>query len=221
MDPQNPPQEASPAQTTPLEMPANWPGGFGAYKYSKQAVKLNLGSILLVFVIGIVLNLVLDIALKNIGRIVVYLIGPILETALVYLYICGVRNQKVELGESLSKGVNLWLKMLLLEILVILSIIGSLVLLVIPFFFVFPRLTLASYFLVDKDMEVVEAYKASWHNTKGHIGKIYGVVGATIAMALLMVTIIGIPFAAYFLVMYSAAYAVLYAFILREAAQAT
>jgi uncharacterized membrane protein len=100
-----------------------------------------------------------------------------------------------------------------LFILIALSIVASAVLFIIPVFFVLPRLALAYYFLIDKHMGVIEAYKASWHATKGNAGKVWGIIGATILMALLMITIIGIPFSIYFLIMYSAVFAVLYEFL--------
>jgi hypothetical protein len=62
-------------------------------------------------------------------------------------------------------------------------------------------------------MNILDAYKASWDQTKGHSGMIWNIYGAGFAMALLMITIIGIPFAIYFLIMYSAALAVAYNFI--------
>jgi hypothetical protein len=105
-----------------------------------------------------------------------------------------------------------------LTILITLSLIVSFLLLVIPFFFVLPRLTLAEYFLVDKNMGVIEAYKASWNATKGHSLKVWGIYGAGILMALLCVTVIGIPVAFYLLIMYSAAFAVLYEFLNRSPA---
>jgi membrane-anchored glycerophosphoryl diester phosphodiesterase (GDPDase) len=92
------------------------------------------------------------------------------------------------------------------------------VLLVVPFFFVLPRLVLAPYFLVDQKLGPIVATRRSWQATKGHAGKIWGIIGASLAMALLAVTIIGIPFAIYFLFMYGAASALAYDFVAKQTA---
>lgn len=97
-----------------------------------------------------------------------------------------------------------------------LIIVASAALFIIPVFFIAPRLVLAQYFIVDKNMGPVESIRASWNATKGNVGKVYGIFGATLVMSLLMLTIIGIPFALYFLLMYSAAYPLLYVWAMRR-----
>jgi len=194
-------------------IPATWPGGFGVYKYSKQAVQLNLGTVVLLWIIYIAVDGGFNLILKQSGSLLGLLVGSLMTAALTLTFLAGIRGQRLEIGEALSKALPFWLKMIGLTLLVTITVIISLLLLIIPFFFVFPRLTLSYYYLVDKQMGVMDAYKASWDATQGHVGKVYGIVGATILMVLLMVTIIGIPFSIYFLIMYSAATAVLYEFI--------
>lgn len=193
-----------------LSLPSSWPGAFGAYKYSKQAMMVNIGVIIAVYLIGIIVVFLLQTILKAPGSILGYIIDALIGATITVLIIAGLRQQKVELGDAFSKGVKLWLNFFLLEILIGVTAVVSFILLVIPFFFVVPRLALAPYFLVDKGMGVVDAYKASWDATKGNVGKVYGIFFASVLMALLSITIIGIPFSIYFLVMYAAAYAVLY-----------
>lgn len=216
MDEKN--QAAAPAQApaatdTLPNVPETWPGAFGAYKYSKQAVRRNVVTLILLWLLVAAVGIVLDSAFKNVGSLLSFIVNALGTAALSIALITSVRGQQISVGDAISKAVPYWFKMILLMILIFLSIIGSLLLLIIPVFFVLPRLALAYYFLVDKDMGVVEAYKASWNATKGNAGKVWGIIGATIAMALLMITIIGIPFSIYFLIMYSAAYAVLYEFL--------
>ena len=93
---------------------------------------------------------------------------------------------------------------------------ASILLFLIPAFFVIPRLLFAPYLVIDKNMGGVDAVQASWNMSKGHIGKVYGIIGLTLAITLLSITIIGIPFAIYFTVMYSAAFAVLYNFVINK-----
>ena len=153
---------------------------------------------------------------KNLGGLVSYLADSLFAAAFALTYLAGIREETLSTGQALNKAVSFWLKMIGLNVLVILSVVGSILLLIIPFFFVLPRLVLANYFLVDQNMGVVDAYKASWATTKGHAGNVWRIIGATILMALAAVTIIGIPFAIYWLIMYSASFAILYEFLRRS-----
>lgn len=229
--PQTQPQPAPVAPTETLQTPTVWPGAFKIYKHSKQAVKLNLeailGSILLAFAINLGGSLLSEILFKDLPiadlilNIMVAAVGFVLGGVGTWAYIAGVRGQHVSFKESLAKIEPIWLDLIIINILVSLSYLLSIVLLIIPFFFVLPRLALAVYYLIDKDLKPVDAYKASWYGVKGHSLKIYGIIGANIAMALLMLTIIGIPFSIYFLFMYGAATAVLYEFINRQSVATT
>lgn len=193
--------------------PSSWPGAFGAYKYSKVAVMTNIGTLIIIWLATAILNGVGQKALGNASGLVSLLVGSLATVGYVLTFLAGVRGQKLSIGDALSKAFPYWLKMIGLLILVGLSLVLSFILFVIPFFFVLPRLALAHYYLVDKDMGVMDAYKASWDATKGSAGKVWGIIGATFLMALLMITIIGIPFSIYFLIMYSGAYAVFYEYL--------
>lgn len=207
---------AAPAAATSSaipSVPATWPGAFGLFKHSKKAVKQNLGTLVVIWIISILASIVLDTMLKRPGSAASYVVDSLFAAAFALTYLAGIRGQAVSTGEALNKALPFWLKMIGLNILVVLSIVGSLLLLIIPFFFVLPRLVLANYFLVDQNMGVIDAYKASWATTKGHVGNVWGIIGVTILMALAAVTIIGIPFAIYWLIMYSASFAILYEFL--------
>lgn len=193
--------------------PSTWPGAFGAYKYSKAAVMTNIGTLIIIWLLVAIIDGISQKALGNASGLVSLLIAGLATAAYVLTFVAGVRGQKLSIGDAFSKALPLWLKMTGLLIIVGLSLALSFLLFVIPFFFVLPRLSLAHYFLADKNMGIMDAYKASWDATKGSAGKVWGIIGATILMALLMITIIGIPFSIYFLIMYSGAYAVFYEFL--------
>lgn len=198
-------------------MPESWPGAFGVFKYSSRAVQLNLVTIVTIFILDIIVFYVLNAIFKDqiLTDIFTGLLSVILEVSTILAVIAGVRGQKMPVDKALSKAVPLWLKMLVLEIIVRLTYIVSLVLLIIPFFFVLPRLILASYFLVDKNMGIMEAYKASWEETRGHSTQIWGVIAVTVLFAVLCLILIGIPL----YILYSAAFAVLYESINKSHAQ--
>jgi len=191
------------------KIPKEWPGAYGLYKYSKQAVQPNLWNIVGLYVVAVLLNMVFR-NLKNIGGVLQFLLAAYYGAALVFIWLAGTQGKVKSVQDSLKDTYPVFIKYLVLQILVGLLIGASLLLLIIPFFFVYPRLALAQYYLIDKKMGIMDAINASWNNTKGYSVKVWTVTLAAISMALLALTIIGIPFAIYFLVMYSAAMAVLY-----------
>lgn len=226
-EPQNQNKPAAEQQAAPSaaeqhdNVPPSWPGAFGVYKYSKGTIRLNIGTLVVLYLISFAVAIVLSIFDNDVGLIaslISYIVDALIATAAALVLVAGVRGQKVEVGKAINESVPLFVKMLFLQILIMASYILSLLLFVIPFFFVLPRLALAGYFLVDKKMGVLEAYKASWSTMKGNSLKIWGIIGVNILMALLCVTLIGIPIAIYLLIMYSGASVVLYEMLNRNPA---
>lgn len=198
-------------------IPTTWPGAFGVYKYSKKAVLLNLGTLVALVLINLLIVIVLAAFLGVIGRVLGNLVGAALDVAIIATLLASVRGQQISYNETLKKlEPMLVVRYIVSAFLQGILLVVSLALLVVPFFFVLPRLMLAPYFLVDKDLDPLEAIKLSWDKTKGHAGMLWGVIGAAFAMALLAVTIIGIPFAIYFLVMYAASTALAYEYITKQ-----
>lgn len=204
---------------------AEWPGAFGAFKYSSRAVILNLATILILIAIGILINLVQE-AFK--GSDMLYLTYGLLVTvaslilSITYyiVYLNGANGKKIEIGDALKQtlSLSLLINMFVLHIMVGLSIFVGLLLFIIPGLIILPRLMLAPYFLIDQKLDCVEAYRKSWNTTKGHSGKIWGTIGASIVMLLPVFTIIGIPLTIYLLFMYSAIGAILYTYIKKTGA---
>lgn len=195
-----------------------WPRAFGAYKLSRDAVRKNLSAVILLIVGNIAIVYILSFLLGAIlgsklgvvvSDLVVWVIDAFIIAAQFYVYISGVRGKRVELGEALKVAQPLWWRMFLLQVLVGLTVLGGFILLIVPGIYFALKLSFASYYLVDKNCSVMEAYKASWDATKGNLGKIWGLVGVNILFAILCVVLIGI----YFTVMYSAAFAALYEYI--------
>lgn len=204
----------------PLGTSNDWPGAFGIYKASKAAVRLNLVPLVLMFLITLAVSILTDVLFKGdyqiIGDIISFIVSSLISVATIIALVAGVRSEKVGLGDTLKRSVPYWLPMIGISILTAVIFTVSLVLLIVPFFFVLPRLALATYYLVDKKLGIIESLKASWDETKGHALKFYGIIGANLAMFLLVFTLIGIPFAIYFLIMYSAATAVLYEYVRKQ-----
>lgn len=195
-----------------------WNGAWGAYKPSRDAVRKNLSAVLLlvvgniiaVYLIGVIFQVIFG---RTFGVLLsdfaTWVIDALLVAAQIYVYLSGVRDKRVEVGEALKTAQPMWWRMFLLQLLVGLTIVGGFILLIVPGIFFALRLSLASYYLVDKNCGVMEAYKASWEGTKGNLGKIWGLVGVNILFVILCIVLIGI----YFILMYSASFALLYDYI--------
>lgn len=197
---------------TASESPATWPGAFGVFNQSQKAVILNVSALIALYALAIIVS-VICYFLGKLGDLLSNLFSVVLTGATTYVYIAGVRKKQTQFEEALSKGVSVFVKMFIVSLLTVLALVGSILLFVIPFFFVLPRLFLVNYFLIDQNLGPVEAIKASWNATEGHSMKVWGIIGASIVMILPAFTIIGIPVAIYLIFVYAAASAILYEFI--------
>lgn len=199
-----------------------WPGAFGAFKPSSDAVRRSLRTLIWLAILDVVVNLGMSIVFRAVfGSVAggtLYDIGSLFISALfiiaqVYTYIQSVRGKRVKL-ETLYQAVSpYWMRMVLLDLLIVVTVVVGLVLLIIPGIYFALRLSLAPYFLVDKNMEVMDAYKASWDATKGNVMKILGIIGVYLLMVLPIITIIGALATIYFTFMYAAVFAVLYEYL--------
>jgi len=195
----------------------NWPGAWGIYKYSKAAIKLNIKTYVVLLLISGLINTFTNMlggskpsAMLFIASTLSILLGVVISIAVIVVYLAGINNKKVSVSEALNGISKYIVNYVIAAIIVGVAALASFLLFIIPAFFVIPRLIFAPYLVIDKDMGGVDAVQASWSMSKGHVGKVYGILGATLAMSLLAFTIIGIPFAIYFIVMYAASTAVLY-----------
>lgn len=203
-------------------IPASWPGAFGAYKYSKMVILKNVWQILGLYAVAYAVFIALrllhnkDDAAGNALQLVGELISIAFVTAGMLTMLKGLHGKTITFMDAIKASLPFYLNMVVMYVL--LAIIGviSIILLVIPYFIIVPRLVLAPYFMLDQKLDPIEALKASWHATQGNVGKVWGIIGATIAMCLLAITIIGIPFAVYFLFMYAASQVVLYGYLTRD-----
>jgi len=209
------------AHTTLPFVPTSWPGAFGLYKYSKQVIKLNLSTFLTLMATSILLGIVssaLERAIQSVLLVIVTVVvfeilSAIVSIAFYVPTLVGTKGEKVSVSESFARVTPRILISYIGIVLVSIPILVlSLVFLVIPFFFVAPRLSLAGLFVLDQNMGPFQAIAASWHATKGNIAKIWGIVLANIVMFLPALTIIGIPVSIYLVFMYGASLTLLYRF---------
>ena len=211
-----------------------WPGAFGLIKPARQAFMFNMGTIVALWVISTAISFISTFFQASsqttvlgtttyvrtatptsmLLSVVGFIITMLVAAGMIYTYIASVRGKKVAINEALSTGLHFAWKSFLLNILVGFTIAGGVILLVVPGIIFAVRLSLAQYFLVDKNMGVMEAYKASWNATKGQSGKIWGIIGVTFLFALLfIIPILGWIAGFVLIVLYSSASAFAYEYI--------
>ena len=229
-----PPNNTSPAAAQPpnntvpaaAQLPkiTDWPGAWEIYKYSKAAIMRNINTFVVLYIALIILSSFSNFLRASNPNAVPYLIASlfinlsmiVISIATIVVYLAGVNNKKISVSESLKSISKYIVNYFIATFIVGLAAVASILLFIIPAFFVIPRLLFAPYLVIDKNMGGVDAVQASWNMSKGHVGKVYGIIYLTLAMILLSITIIGIPFSIYFVAMYSAAFAVLYNYVVNK-----
>ncbi len=197
-----------------------WPGAFGLVKPAREAMMRNLSTMIMLVLTTGLLSLVLNILLRRndwqsivISELISFVVSAIIACAEIVTVLASLRGKQIDYNQAFKLGYPMWWKMLLLNIVVGLTVVGGLILLIVPGVYFALRLSLAQYYLVDRQMGVMEAYKASWHATKGHVGKVWGIIGVMFLMVLPIVTIIGILATIYLLFMFWPAMAMLYMYV--------
>jgi hypothetical protein len=201
-----------------LTAASTWPGAFGAYKPSAEAVKRNVNTFLMLWALAIVASIVAGAIFGHspVGSLLSGLIGAYFGVGQVIAVMASLRGQRIELDAVIKQSWPLFLPMFVLQLLVGATLTFAFLLFVIPFFIVLPRLSLAAYFLVDNKLGIIEAFKASWHATKGHSGKVWGIIGVSLLMVLPVVTLIGIALTIYWLFLYQAVLGLLYLHVAKK-----
>ncbi len=196
-----------------------WPGTTESFKLVREFVKPRIWDFITVIGIGIILALVVEIILAAVFKhslvnsiiddLFGIVIGSFLQATIIAMFFDVLIGKEFTLNSAMAYGLNHIFKMMFLLIVLDIIIIASLVLLIIPFLFIFPRVYIAPYFLVKNDCTVSEAIAASWHSTKGNMRHVWGITLLNIALAILFLTIIGIPLALYWGIINSASFALL------------
>jgi len=202
-----------------------WPGAFGIYRYTKYAIRSNLNFVITLVlasaVLGFLTNLIGGTRAQNsfvlLGSAISYFVSVVIGAALTFTFLEVSRGKSIGYEDIYKIIVKRFWYIAGALILTALIAFASIILLVIPAFFVIPRLALVQYFVLDKGMSPVDAIKASWKTTKGNYGKIYGIAGVTLLIILPAFTIIGIIATVYFGIMYYPVFAMLYLHLTKQA----
>jgi hypothetical protein len=128
----------------------------------------------------------------------------------VLLQLAGVRKKVMTWQEAFKQGLQHFWRLFGLMIMLVIILSVALLLLIVPFFILLPRLFLAPYFLVDQKMGPFQALKASNAAYKAHKGT-WGVIGVLFLLNLVSaVPLIGYLLANVLNFLYSPAAAIRY-----------
>lgn len=203
-----------------------FPGAFSLLKPSIQAIKLNLWTFLALWLITLATSVATNIGgdepsgtnffLGLIG----FLVSLVIGSALQVMYLRSAQGKEVEFGDSIQEALPFVFRLFMLQILTVICVIVGLLLLIVPGVIAVQRLLLAPYFLIDKNMGVIDSMKASARAGKQFSGAVWGLIGVMIAYTLIFFTILLIPLAIFLLIGYSVAPAIRYLQIKKHLKQA-
>lgn len=197
-----------------------WPGAFNIFSDSARAMKVNGWYILGLLIIGATLSAIFTSLFHTtdgdpnfIATLLTIFSNTIIGLMVVFLTFAGVNSTKIDVSEAFEAIKELIVPGLILSALTWLIYAASIIALIVPFFFIMPRLILSLYIMVDQKKDAIESIKESWSLTRGQYGKVYGIIGVCLLLVICCLPIITIPFALYFMFMYSASFALLYIYL--------
>ena len=118
---------------------------------------------------------------------------PVIKFGADLLFLRGVRGEDVEV-KDIVEGFDNYLNVILASLLTLALIVISLLFLVIPGIYVACRLAFVAYLVMDEDLDPVEAVRASWRITSGHVWKIFclGCMSFLIGVVGLLLLVVGL-----------------------------
>lgn len=122
--------------------------------------------------------------LAGIAGVVAVVLLVILNAGLTALQVKSSRGEEVSLTEAYEDGKRLALRILGVNVLMGLIFLVSLALLIVPFFFMMRRYYLAPYFLVDRNLGVIDSLKASARECRRFSKPVWGLVGVEMLIAI-------------------------------------
>ena len=186
-----------------------WPGAFGIYKYSKRIVSFNLGAFLPLIIATYLVDIIGAYSTGTLLKTLLYILVFLFQLSSYVVLVGSFHKEKISASEALDKATRISLKVLAVYMIVAVVFILGLIALILPGLYLLPRLLLAPYYVIDKDMGIRESLEAAWHNSQGHAVITWGVLAVQILFGILALVIIGL----YFSIVYSAAFIVLYGYV--------
>ncbi len=165
------------------------PGAFSLFQPSWEALRLNLVTFIelalipvLIILVGSLLKHAAGVALTSIGEILAIVFSP----AVYLTQLRSAQNKTIDFADALKESFHYFWRFMGLIICVGIIITIGFILLIVPGFFMIRRYMLSPYYLLDRDMNVFDAMKASAEDSKKFSGAIWGLIGV---MAMLVIVI--------------------------------
>lgn len=222
-----PEETKTPSKNASQKMPHELPGAFQLFKPSERIVLANLPTYLALAGVPSLLSIISGFSRHNYYSVnasatltphgilaLVNLIGWLISIAfapgLICLQLATINKKTLGFNEAFQQGLTYLWRFILLGIVMIVLLIVSLILFIVPFFFVLPRVILAPYYLIDRDLSVTEALNASNEAYKER-GKLWGIIGVTILLNVpSLIPVIGSVISAVLTFLYGPAFAMRY-----------
>ncbi|HEY4964277.1 MAG TPA: hypothetical protein VIH90_06295 [Candidatus Saccharimonadales bacterium] len=199
---QNPAAQQAPIVDT-AEIPSVWPGAFAGFKQVRPTIKPVALSIFLIYLAYEVVDIIVVSILKSqtiVSDLINLVIGTLLSGTILSIYYAVLKHEDASLGVAFKKATSKFFNLLAVSLIVGFLSMLSFIAFIVPFFFIAPRLFFAPFLVMGEGLGIGESVSKSWSMTKGNLGKIYGIYGLMLLLCLLFITIIGIPFAIYWLI---------------------
>jgi hypothetical protein len=178
-----------------------FPSAFELFKPSWEAVKSNLITFIELILIPIVIGLIISLpswrnatsASSTINGALFLrdgfagLISLLFAPALAYTQLQSVRGKTVDFLQALKASTKFFWRFIGLVIVMGIVILVGFVLFIVPGLFMLRRYILAPYYLIDKDMKIFEAMRASAADSKKFSSAIWGLIGVEI-----LCTVVGV-----------------------------
>lgn len=194
-----------------------FPDAFSLLRPSANALMLNIWTFLGLLFIAIIFSVISNISggqLDSPVMLFFYLVSLaasfIIAPAYTIAELRSADDKKIDLVDTVKQGLPYAIRMFLLQILTALVVLVGLLLLIVPGIIAIQRLLLAQYYLVDKDLGIIDAMKASAADAKKYPGAVWGLIGVLLVYMLLLFTILFIPVSIVLLVAYLCAPAIRY-----------
>lgn len=125
------------------------------------------------------------VILIAIGIVAGVYISALISAAVAVTQLASLQNVTIPFKEAINRAMPFVWRNLGLKVILCLLYIISLLLFIVPFFFMLRRYYLATYYLIDYNLSIKQAMRMSAEQSKQFSGAVWGLIGVTILAALL------------------------------------
>jgi hypothetical protein len=161
------------------------PGAFSLFRPSWEAIRLNLVTFIELVLVPLLVVLVSSLfksVTADFFRYLGEILAIVLSPAVYITQLRSVQNKTIDFSHAVQEGLHIFWRFIGLEICMFVIIIVGFILLIVPGFFMIHRYILAPYYLIDHNMKIVDALKASATDSKKFSGAIWGLIGVEVLL---------------------------------------